>query len=319
MLEIGNRPLLDTELDARLYVEPSNARRIEASLKQRVNVIIFGDAGVGKTTLLRQLALQLREHGTAAVFVSAEHARSAGEILAAAVTGLRDAGLRIAIGDDAGPSAVDMAQALVLSELPSMIVLVDGVRADAGHELFGRLRDLLWQMPITWVVAARTSERAILTPPADSFFEQQIALGPMAYGEIEQLLKLRLGDEAARVPVGAVAEASYGNPLQALALTRAVLIDHADVEQIFEGRVLRESAVSMLDRAPAMLFAEIEQLDRPVWSSDEELLRRMGWTRNRAVQVLGELENEGLLTSYNSRGPNGGQVKMFVVNQAWRP
>jgi hypothetical protein len=65
-----------------------------------------------------------------------------------------------------------------------------------------------------------------------------------------------------------------------------------------------------------MLLAEIEQLARPVWASDEELLRRMGWTRNRAVQVLGQLEDEGFLRSYNDRGPSGGNVKMYSITEA---
>jgi DNA-binding IscR family transcriptional regulator len=45
----------------------------------------------------------------------------------------------------------------------------------------------------------------------------------------------------------------------------------------------------------------------------------MGWTRNRAVQVLGELETAGLLTSYPGRGPGGGRVKFFALNDTWRP
>jgi hypothetical protein len=39
----------------------------------------------------------------------------------------------------------------------------------------------------------------------------------------------------------------------------------------------------------------------------------MGWTRNRAVQVLGQLEHEGLLRSYSDRGPRGGNVKMYSI------
>jgi len=53
--------------------------------------------------------------------------------------------------------------------------------------------------------------------------------------------------------------------------------------------------------------------------SDEELLGRMGWTRNRAVQVLGQLEDEGFLRSYSDRGPRGGNVKMYSITPRAEP
>lgn len=324
MLEIRNRPLLDTLVDSELFVAPDELRRIDAGLRQRLNIIVFGARGSGKTTLLRQLTRQLREQDCAAVFVNVDHAGDASDVLDAVRTALPDA--PTVSGEPYrserpanSASAIDFARALVLDDYEPIVVLLDGVSADAGHELFGRLRDVLWQTPITWVVAARDDERGILAPPADTFFEQRIELEPMPPGQIAQLLRLRLGPNADRIPIDDVAGSSDGNPRRALELAREVLLDRQSLGQILQARAQREAFASTLGRASSMLLTEIEQLDRPVWSSDQELLDRMGWTRNRAVQVLGNLEDVGLLTSYTDRGPEGGQAKMFIVNRQWRP
>ena len=55
-----------------------------------------------------------------------------------------------------------------------------------------------------------------------------------------------------------------------------------------------------------MMLAEIEHLGRLVWASDEELRGRMGWTRNRAVQLLGQLEDEGFPAATTTAGPAAG-------------
>ena len=98
-----------------------------------------------------------------------------------------------------------------------------------------------------------------------------------------------------------------------------MVIDRQDLASVLEQRAVRESRVSELGRSPSMLLAEIAQLGRPVWASDKELLGRMGWTRNRAVQVLGQLEDEGFLRSYSDRGPRGGNVKMYTITPAAGP
>lgn len=59
-----------------------------------------------------------------------------------------------------------------------------------------------------------------------------------------------------------------------------------------------------------MLMAELESLGAAS-ASDERLLRRLGWTRPRAVQVLRELEDAGLVTASYARGPGGGRQKVY--------
>lgn len=326
MLELRNRPLLDTLVDAELYVERDEARRLRSALDHRLNTVILGSRGAGKTTLLRQTARGLRDRGRPSLFVNVDHAADAAAILEAvsraAASPSADDSLHLdvleAVASDG--SAVERVRTMATVEPldPPLTVLLDDVNAEAGHELFGRLRDALWQVPFTWIVATR--DRALLTPPADAFFEQTIDLQPMPVGQIAQRLQLRLGDEANRIgQLPDTARASDGSPRRALELAREIIVERHSLAEILTHRAQREAYASTLGRPASMLLTEIEQLDRPVYSADEELLASMGWTRNRAVQVLGELEAAGLLTSYPGRGPGGGRVKFFAVNDAWRP
>ena len=61
------------------------------------------------------------------------------------------------------------------------------------------------------------------------------------------------------------------------------------------------------------MYAELESLGRPVAASDEELLDRLGVTRERASQVLKRLENEGLLESFTEPAERGRPRKLFRI------
>lgn len=51
-------------------------------------------------------------------------------------------------------------------------------------------------------------------------------------------------------------------------------------------------------------MAELEDLGGAS-ASDAEFLRRLGWTRPRAAQVLGELADHGLVVATDERSANG--------------
>jgi hypothetical protein len=296
MIDLRNKPLLDTTVDAALFVPPSTLGRIETALGQGLNVAVLGDRGVGKTSMLRQLTRHLRECGKPVAFVSAEPAEGAAGTLIAIREQLADAAgvpqalQAAAVAPVPSDRPSDLARSLAVDAAkPGTVVVVDGIDAETGHELFGRLRDVLWQAPVSWVVAARSNDRGMLAPPADAFFEQVTELAPLEVDQIDELLARRLGVDAAKIPVNEIAQASNGNPRRALELAREIVIGRHDLASVLEQQARREHEASRLGRAPSMLLAEIEQLGRPVWSSDDELLARMGWTRNRAVQVLGQL------------------------------
>lgn len=320
-VNLRNKPLLDTAADASLFVDPPELARIDVALGQGLNVAVLGPPGSGKTTLLRQLTLRLREHKKPVVFASAQHADDAAQVLQVVRDELAHAeavpqALRDAAGESADPGRPeDLARTLSTTAVESTVVMLDDVSAQAGHELFGRLRDVLWQAPLSWLIAARTGDRGLLAPPADAFFEVIVELQPLPAEQISDLLARRLGADAGRAPVPALADVSRGNPRHALELARQVVIERHELAGVLTEQARREARASELGRAPLMLLSEIEAMGRAVSASDEELLRRMRWTRNRAVQVLGQLEDAGLLHSYRSRGPRGGTAKMYDVDR----
>ncbi len=73
-------------------------------------------------------------------------------------------------------------------------------------------------------------------------------------------------------------------------------------------RLWRREQVAALGRPQTMALAELEDLGGAS-ASDEEFLRRLGWTRPRAVQVLGELAEHGLVVASDERSPNGGRPR----------
>ena len=83
MVDLRNKPLLDTTADAELFVEPAVLGRIEAALRSGLNVTILGGARDRQHTLARQLTRRLRDQAKPVVFVSAEPARDAADAFGA--------------------------------------------------------------------------------------------------------------------------------------------------------------------------------------------------------------------------------------------
>jgi len=299
------RPLYDTEADGRYFVEPDGWSRLLTAVEHRFNVALLTPRGGGKTTALRQLQRRLRGEGTPVAYVDGTHARDVGELVAAIERELAgDPGGRP--DDAAGPpgaSSVRLVQRLrALAGRPATIVLVDCARAAApANALFGRLRDELWQLEHRWVVAVEDTERSILlAPPADAFFDQVIALelpGP----RLLDLLRRRSPalDEATLQRIAETA----GSPRGALQAARDALTGVPGGDPLAAALWRRERAAA-LGRPHAMAMAELEALGGAS-ASDEELLRRLGWTRARAAQVLGELAEAGLVEGFDEQSPGG--------------
>jgi hypothetical protein len=74
----------------------------------------------------------------------------------------------------------------------------------------------------------------------------------------------------------------------------------------------RDRHVNQLGRPAAMAYAELQN-SGPASASDEELLHRLGWSRQRAAQVLAELEREGLVRAELRPGPSGRPRKTFEI------
>jgi predicted ArsR family transcriptional regulator len=74
----------------------------------------------------------------------------------------------------------------------------------------------------------------------------------------------------------------------------------------------RAEALENVSRPARMLAQELEAIG---WAaaSDERLLDRLGWTRTRVIQVIGELRDEGLVQMREERRGRGRPRKLFRV------
>lgn len=325
-MELGGRPLGDTRVDRELYVARPEHELLRASSEQGLNVLVAGAPGSGKTTLLRQVALDLREAAVPSLFLDGKVARDAPSFLELVLHRLsQDPNLPDAAREryarilrprpDPGEATrvLDLIEALrePTETQPRIVLLVDGMpSAEAAHSLFGRLRDELWQLPFNWIVAGDERDRAaLLHAPADAFFDRVIELRPLTPDEQEHLLAKRLTPQAAQT-LKPLVEACEGNPRHLLMLARGAREGGRTVEEVLEDRAHREARASALSRPASMLLTELEGIGSAS-ASDEGLLRRLGWTRARAVQVFSELERAGLVESETEKGRPGRPRKVY--------
>lgn len=190
------------------------------------------------------------------------------------------------------------------------VVILDGPTGQAAHTVFGRLRDEVWELPIVWVVAANRSARAtILEPPADAFFEVRVDLKPMTPVEAEELIRVRIGPsrEYQNAAIERLVELTDRQPR---ALVSALRVHHESLltgndSQLDDAEVARAEIaekIAGLGAPASMLVEELRARGGAASASDSEMLASLGWTRERAVQVLRKLEGAGLVTTTSQSG-----------------
>ncbi len=323
-MNLSGRPLLDNTADQALFVgRDEQLRRIEQSLRSGLNCLVVGDPGSGKTSLVR--ALMYRVHQRADdlrfAYVRGAAARNASELLDAVLAAVSRDAARAARSAGAGAEPADLVNALIDavdgSTAGPLVIIVEDVAADAGLDLFGALRDELWQVDARWLVTASTVQAAtLLRAPADVFFDVRLRLEPLTAEETGDLLRRRLDelDDAGLRPIidGARAAGPL-TPRRLLELARDLAADPtvggAGLTTV-EGLRERTAVLDTMSRPARMLAQELESLG---WASasDERLLDRMGWTRPRVVQVMGELERRGLIQMREESTGRGRPRKMF--------
>ena len=315
------RPLYDNRADRRLFVEPNAWGPLMRAVTRGYNALLAGARGSGKTTLLRQAQLFLREQDQPVAFVDGTSASGVGDLVGRirdALTGrpapVSDsvALLKTAFADSSPPpgghSQLLHGQLTALAAVPKTVVLVDASgSADAVYGLFGRLRDALWQLPHSWVVAVDDHERpTALKPPADAFFDVIIDVEPMSSEDLGRLLELREPDAASRTRD--LVASAVGNPRAAIrALNDAVVYDREPLAGEL-GRAALLDAASRLGRPHRMVMAEL--LERGQASpSDRALQTALGLSRARITQLLRELLERGLVSAATERADGPGRPR----------
>ena len=197
---------------------------------------------------------------------------------------------------------------------PLHVVLVDDLDRKECHELFGRLRDELWELQIQWVVAGSSS----LDPPADTFFDVVVELVPFDHNGLEELVRRRATSgtpEEGRLLLSraepVIESVAPCTPRRALSVLRDLYLSDDLAEATRDLANLRSARESLKPTANKLLDALIHH--GPTYAGDAELLAEVGVTRSRVVQLLAELEADGLVIAQRA-----GRRKLFAV-PAGRP
>lgn len=322
MFVLQGRPLYDNDADARYFVVPPAWDALMRAIDRRLNVLITGKRGVGKTTLLRQAQLALRRDDEPVVFVDATAVDDAADFAARLRDALRGrpspvaagiASLRVAAGDPSPPpggtSRAVYDDLAALEEAQPSIVLVDASgSAAAAYEIFGRMRDTLWQFEHRWVVAVDEEERVtVLKPPADAFFDTIITLDDLSTERLIQFIEKRDDTLSPRERMR-IAAAASGNPRTALRALNRAIVHGLEPEEQWAERADALDRASHLGRPHAMLMAELLDLGQAS-PSDEALQNRLGLSRARITTLLRDLLDEGLVEAGVERPEGPGRPR----------
>ena len=323
MFLLGQRPLTASDADQRLFADrTSELQRVRRALDLGLNAYVHGPPGSGRTSFLRQVerdqpeACYVRLYGfetledrldqveravTGSNVLERPRPSPLAEFKAFATTEVKAApdpfrNLRRAVGP--------------IGSEPFRVVLVDDLGHKECHELFGRWRDGLWEMPIQWVAAGSASS---LDPPADTFFDAVVALLPFDDEGLRELVRRRAASgtpeegsllmSRAEPVIESVAPCT---PRRALSVLRDLYLSDDLAEATRDLANLRSARESLKPTANKLLDALIHH--GPTHAGDEQVLEEVGVTRSRVVQLLAELEADGFVIAQRV-----GRRKLFAV------
>ena len=335
MLLLSQRPLTGSDADRGLFVDrTAELGHLERSAQLDFNVLVLGERGMGSTSLVRQHQRRLEDTGRASYYINAGRAEDMTELvkeIRLSVAGPRPPGDQLALavsrvlvqeGDDGLRDLRALSARVSESEGRRPIVILDEMHApELVHELFGRYRDDIWQMPFRWVVCGQATRRSqYLEPPADAFFDSVLTLDPLDTAASRDLLQARLvgadiDDGEAKVRIisnrDRIIKQGGGNPRQILAAAREVVLRSS------EETVVADRLVASAAELGATESLAVRYLIRhgPTSASDEKLLESLDITRARATQVLRRLEDAGLVHASNEKASHLGRPRKLYATR----
>lgn len=309
MARLSGRPLLPTGADSALVVgREDQLDRLVDAVRRRLNVLLIGAAGSGATTILHQLSRRLR-------LTTAQHPRFVN------ATGMdRPEQLLDQLAGDLVPTVSVVGGSSAYTrfsryvDLPQgLVALVDNASVSLAYDSFGRLRDEIWTVPMSWVVTCSERDRlSFLRPPADAFYEVIVDLPRLEDSSAADLLRRRASTwELSDAALTSAVQFGRGNPRELISAARSIVLEGEDPAALPADAAWRHAVRQKLSRPAAMLLEELESVG-PSSASDTELQERTGWTRARLVQVFAELQKAAAVESDEVRsGTNGRPRKVF--------
>jgi energy-coupling factor transporter ATP-binding protein EcfA2 len=332
------RPLAQSRADQRRFVDrEGETQEIRRAVAASQSVLLLGEPGSGRTSLLHHVAWLLRSESPPreSVIVSGEVPRDPAQLLGVLVARLArlaepDAprtrwldDLR-ALSTPDGPFGEVVAPA-VLMELVDVlgerlgalehgvVLMVDGIAPTVAHGVFGSLRNELWALEgAAWVVAGDAAAGPLYRePPADAFFDRVVELGPFSAADSARLLRAHL-PELTKPQIDAAVAVGGGNP-------RRLLRAAADIEGGREPSLMAtgELTAKAVGVGGPLAGALVDYLaaNGPAAASDARMLSAIGASRQRASQLMHQLESAGLLETLDQHEPGrrGRPARRFAL------
>lgn len=271
--------------------------------------MVVAESGAGLSSLLNQLAAKIEDDGREVARVRGNEADDVGVLIERIVATIAQSA-RETRGE--GPSLAESLESLreLSAQHSGALVVVDELSGPTGHELFGRMRDELWDLDLQWLVGVADSQQGVLlTPPADAFFETVDHLDPLSESDLVDLLTRRdpeneLGGDLKQQ----IASTAAGNPARTLALARRVLVADPEQRQAIAASDPIQAIEAQLGEPAARLYAELLR-HGPSGPSEQALLKRMSWSRPRAYQVFRDLEAARFVRSRSERSGRAGRPR----------
>ena len=318
---LRERPLLADGIDADLYAPRAIGDvLLDAALADR-NTVLIGEPGSGKTTLLRWLRARLRDAGRRCAFVNASLAGDVSSLADLVADGLAEAwrpesrplGPPFKSGETLPRTVRLLYEVRRLETSEPAVVLVDALTDSAvAHDWFGRLRDEVWALGHTWIVAARPVDAAAFrAPPADAFWSLVLEVPRLTVAERDAMLERGLRSEERELVEGAALPPDP-TPRELVAFLRELTSRSSGASAPDDLAVWwreRRERAAALGQPEKRALAELEAIGRPISAHDDDLLRRLEWSRPYAQRVLARLEDAGLVRVVPERTAGQGRPR----------